>query len=570
MKTFNSKFLALVLAGGLAFTACDDDSPVTPEDNDVEITGLPATASIANLGTLGPVTVTITAGDGLDEIVVTKDGQNLETVDYDGETSATYNLSYTAVEADADKNIVFTIRAVDEDGDSETATHVLSVGAAPAATYSFRDISEDRDGVSYSQTEVSGTINQDVTFTNDKVWVLNGRVIVGAGSTLTIEEGTIIKGRAGQGALASVLLVARNAMIMAEGTAENPIVFTSYSDDINVGEFDSKNMDLVVDRGLWGGVLILGNAPISADAAEVQIEGIPVSVTEGLYGGSTSDDNSGVFKYVSIRYTGTQLSQGNELQGLTLGGVGSGTTIDNVESINSNDDGIEIFGGTVNLTNILIWGQDDDGYDIDQGWSGTIDNFVFIGGAGDHPLEIDGPEGSANGKGTLMNGSIRGVAESEFGDLRDGAQIKLMNIYFFDFKSGADLELDADGADDPNDNTKSLSNNPSNSDNYVNDVIEFSGLQFQETPNNGGTNFTLSNVFVDKFSLAPNTGNFDPNDSRTDADAKNQAAANVAKFANAQYNNMVVTSATVGADLTPFSWTLAEMKDQLAAFPTIQ
>ena len=228
----------------------------------------------------------------------------------------------------------------------------------PVDTFTITSFDETRSGVEFKQNRISGVFNRDYTLTNDVAWLLDGRVIVTEGVTLTIEPGTIVKGEAGQGALASVLLIARGAEIQANGTAANPIVFTSYLDDINVGEFASTlevdGNNGPADLGLWGGVLILGNAPIFADAAEVQIEGIPSSVTEGLYGGSDATDNSGSFTYCSIRFTGQQLGPGNELQGLTLGGVGSGTTVNHVESINSADDGVEIFGGTVNISNFIV------------------------------------------------------------------------------------------------------------------------------------------------------------------------------------------------------------------------
>ena len=179
------------------------------------------------------------------------------------------------------------------------------------------------------------------------------------------------------------------------GTAAEPIVFTSVADNIELGQTAGTNLT-EDDRGLWGGLILLGNAPVSldGDAAEAQIEGIPASDTNGLYGGSDPADDSGTVQYVSIRHGGALIGEGNEINGLTLGGVGSGTTIDNVEIVGNVDDGIEFFGGTVNATNLLVWAQGDDGLDIDQAYSGTIDNAVVVQGSiSDHGLEIDGPEG---------------------------------------------------------------------------------------------------------------------------------------------------------------------------------
>lgn len=158
--------------------------------------------------------------------------------------------------------------------------------------------------------KVVQNISANTTWTKDKVYELAGRVTVLSGATLTIEAGTIIKGQAGTGANATALLIARGGKIMAEGTETMPIIFTSVADeitpaDVAAGNFASPNLDPDIN-GLWGGVIILGKAPISAsnssgDLSEVQIEGIPTSDPNGLYGGSDAADNSGVFKYVSIR-----------------------------------------------------------------------------------------------------------------------------------------------------------------------------------------------------------------------------------------------------------------------------
>ncbi|MBT8270612.1 MAG: hypothetical protein KJO25_01070, partial [Bacteroidia bacterium] len=250
---------------------------------------------------------------------------------------------------------------------------------------------------------VSGAITSDTTWTSDNIYVLNQKVVVDAGATLTIQAGTIIKGTAGTGSLASALIVARDASINAVGTPTQPIIFTSASDNISCGETSGTNLD-ENDRGLWGGLIVLGNAPcsFSGDVSELQIEGIPADDTFGLYGGADAGDNSGVIQYVSIRHGGALIGEGNEINGLTLGGVGNGTVIDNVEVVANVDDGIEFFGGTVDASNLLVWAQGDDALDIDQAYSGTIDNAVVVlGDFSDHALEIDGPEGTTNGQFTL-------------------------------------------------------------------------------------------------------------------------------------------------------------------------
>src|SRR5690606_13383043 len=189
-------------------------------------------------------------------------------------------------------------------------------------------------------------------------------------------------------------------------------------------------------EGLWGGLMIMGKArgSFAGDVAEIQIEGIPASDTNGLYGGNDDADSSGVLKYVSIRHGGANIGEGNEINGLTLGGVGSGTVIENVEVVANQDDGIEWFGGTVSVKNALLWNSGDDAVDTDQSWAGTLDNFIIICGANtDHALEIDGPEGSYNAAHTVKNGSIKGHLNSEFADFRAGARGTFSNLYFFNF-----------------------------------------------------------------------------------------------------------------------------------------
>ncbi len=294
---------------------------------------------------------------------------------------------------------------------------------------------------------VTGAISTNTTWTNDKIYQLNQKVVVEDGVTLTINPGTIIKGSAGTGSLASALIIARGGKINAVGTAQGPIIFTSTSDNIDAGQTAGTNLTSA-DRGLWGGLIILGKAPcsFSGELEEVQIEGIPADDTFGLYGGTDPADNSGVLRYISIRHGGALIGEGNEINGLTLGGVGNGTVIDNVEVVANVDDGIEFFGGTVNASNLLVWAQGDDGLDIDQAYSGTIDNAVVVlGSTSDHALEIDGREGSATGSFTLQNVTLIGNLETsngEYADFRSRATGTVSNVYAFGFKPSSDVELD--------------------------------------------------------------------------------------------------------------------------------
>lgn len=289
---------------------------------------------------------------------------------------------------------------------------------------------------------VESNISTNTTWETGKTYVLGGRIAVTSGNTLTIEPGVIVKGEVGSGSNATALIIARGAKIDAQGTADSPIIFTTVADEIAPGEVASPNLEPNIS-GLWGGLIVLGNAKASlaGDVSEIQIEGIPPSDTNGLYGGSDDADNSGTIKFISIRHGGANIGEGNEINGLTLGGVGSGTVIENVEVIGNQDDGIEWFGGSVSVKNAIVWNAGDDALDTDQAWSGTLDNFIVVAGdETDHALEIDGPEGSYNAGHTLKNGTIIGNDISEIADFRDGARGTFENIYILNFANPADTD----------------------------------------------------------------------------------------------------------------------------------
>ncbi|WP_210466674.1 T9SS C-terminal target domain-containing protein [Rufibacter roseolus] len=199
---------------------------------------------------------------------------------------------------------------------------------------------------------LQGSITANRTLDADTVYTLKGFVYVDNNATLTIEPGTIIKGeKATQG----TLLIQRGAKIMAQGTAEKPIVFTSNQ---------AKGSRAPGD---WGGVVILGKAK-NNQSQNVQVEGGPLA----YYGGENDADNSGVFSYVRIEYAGYPLQPNKELNGLTLGSVGSGTKIDHVQVSFGGDDAFEWFGGTVNATHLVAYRNTDDMFDTDFGYSGRV------------------------------------------------------------------------------------------------------------------------------------------------------------------------------------------------------
>ena len=334
-----------------------------------------------------------------------------------GETSGTISVSFTAGSSAGAGSVTLTL--FDSEDQSASSTAVVDVQDVPTVSVAFN-------------------IDEDETWTADNIYILEGRITVLDGVTLTIEPGTIIKGNQGSGPNATALLIARGGKLNANGTANAPIIFTSIADEILPGELESPNLEPTMS-GLWGGLLILGKAPISADAEAVQIEGIPPSDLNGLYGGTDPLDNSGSITYISIRHGGANIGEGNEINGLTLGGVGSGTTIQNVEIIANQDDGIEWFGGTVNVTNALVWNTGDDAIDTDQSWGGTLDNAIIVN-PGDECFELDGPEGTMVAKHTIMNVSAYADGAEGLVDLDANSNVDMDNIYFFGLVAGQDFD----------------------------------------------------------------------------------------------------------------------------------
>lgn len=329
------------------------------------------------------------------------------------------------------------------------STLALATISLSTSCSSDDDNSTDDDGGQSNIIVKSGILTENETWTADNIYILDGRVVVDEGLTLTINPGTIIKGEEGQGTQASALVVDQGGTLIANGTANNPIIFTSVLDNIEVGQKFGTNLT-IEDAGLWGGVIVLGRAPISVsgDVQTAQIEGIPANEPYGQYGGSDPADNSGSLQYISIRHGGITIGQDNEINGLTLGGVGSGTTINHIEIVANQDDGIEWFGGTVNSSNLITWAHGDDGFDTDQAYSGTISNGVIIQTANSgSALELDGPEGSSatEDSHTIQNVTIiGGGTNSLIADARDGLLISLNNILVYDFGAEARVRINGD------------------------------------------------------------------------------------------------------------------------------
>ncbi len=284
---------------------------------------------------------------------------------------------------------------------------------------------------------------------------LDGYIFVEDGSVLNIEAGTVIKGLASPstGDVSSALIVARGGQLFAIGTEDAPIVFTAEFDDIN----DPADLN-EADKGLWGGIIILGAATVGVDGGVQNVEGIPSTEGRAEYGGTIDNDNSGVLRYISIRHGGSKLEANNEINGLTLGGVGSETEIDYIEVFANLDDGIELFGGKVDVKHAVVSFCGDDSFDYDQSWDGrgqfwfSLQNKLSNRGG-----EWDGSESAdlqPKASPVISNATFIGAGPSSENDdnndamrIRDDGAVQLWNSIVTDFAKRA-IVLDNDSEQD--------------------------------------------------------------------------------------------------------------------------
>ncbi|MCF8234329.1 MAG: hypothetical protein K9G67_05290 [Bacteroidales bacterium] len=287
------------------------------------------------------------------------------------------------------------------------------------------------------------------TWTSDNTYMLEGKVFVNEGQILTIEAGTVIRARTGQGSASTALIVARGGKIIAGGASEAPIIFTVEGDDL-------QGAVPLLSKGLWGGLIILGNAQLNIQGGEAHVEGISIDEPRALYGGDDDADNSGILQYVSIRHGGTNIGEGNEINGLTLAGVGNGTIIEHVEIISNADDGIEFFGGTVNCRNIIVAYCGDDAIDYDMGYRGKGQYWLAVEdpAVGDNLIEADGGVdpvvGTPYSIPEIYNVTFIGRGneiEDHLIEFYDNAGGKIANSVFLKQGKGVDVEYDPDRDD---------------------------------------------------------------------------------------------------------------------------
>jgi hypothetical protein len=275
---------------------------------------------------------------------------------------------------------------------------------------------------------ISGDITRNMTLKRKKTYLLQGGVFVRSGAKLTIKAGTTINCDTG-----SFLVVDKGAKIIAKGTAERPIVFTS-------AQPASQRR-----RGDWGGIIFNGNAPINVTGGVAEGEG-----GTGAYGGTDPDDNQGTMRYVRVEWAGFPISPDNELNGFAFQGAGSGGTFEFLEALNGGDDGFEWFGGTANARNIVSVGSLDDSIDWTFGWTGKV-QFAVVqqradgAGVADRGIEADNNETdfglTPRSSPQLANVTLVGDTDPEFAgstfglELRRGTAGELRNFIVMNFKN---------------------------------------------------------------------------------------------------------------------------------------
>ena len=321
---------------------------------------------------------------------------------------------------------------------------------------------EGGGGTEDTVVRLSGVYTEDLTLDADTDYLLTGATIMSGGTTLTIPAGTTIEAQAAGTSV--YLAIAQDAQIIADGTADNPIVFTSASNSPGAGD--------------WGGLILLGRAPLNS------VTGSATSTSEigNLpYGGDVVDDNSGILRYVRVEYSGGAADGQSENNGFSFYGVGNGTTVEYIQAFEGADDGVEFFGGTVNASFVVVVDAEDDSIDWTEGYSGTItDAYVLQGdGIGDEAFECDGFNTDfTNATGTFSNPTVSNVTIESLstGDstrgflLRAGTQGTFSNVEIIGKDTG--ISVDDDEAATPT------------SQNVTDDTLTFTDVTFTNVTTN--------------------------------------------------------------------------------------
>ncbi len=468
-KVFAMLAIAIVTLAGCSKE--DEVFPVPTISTSGTLAGIPG-ASIT-------VKATINAPAGIKSITVLKNGAAFDSKMMAGEKTVEYSKDYV-IEGTAGSYVNFTVQVTDNQNQVSSLVSIpVTVSVVPPKTI----------------VDVEGVIEGSVTWTADKIYRLKGYVRVGEESVygtinkigqLTIQAGTVI---IGDKATKGTLVVQRGSKLIAIGTASAPIVFTSAEGVGNRAPGD------------WGGVVLCGKAPNNLTGT-VELEG----GYKGFHGGTVADDNSGTLKYVRIEYSGIPLNPNQEINSLTMGSVGSGTTIEYVQASFGLDDSFEWFGGTVNAKYLIAYKGTDDDFDVDNGYSGNVQFGLgyrdgnLADASGSNGFEVDnnsnGDASTPFTSGTFANMSIigaKGTASSYLDfNFQNGAQLrrnnklKVYNTFITGYPTG--LYIDSQKG--------SAKTNAANGDLIVKNVV------VAGTSGWGATGFTALNANVYGFGVA--------------------------------------------------------------------
>ncbi len=277
---------------------------------------------------------------------------------------------------------------------------------------------------------LKGTITQNTHLTANNIYLLDGAVFIGGdntnSATLSIDAGTKVIATVGL----NFLVINRGSKIQANGTSAAPIIFT-YDDEANA---------TASTTGRWGGLILNGNAPVNGCAAGTTLCELEGEGSTGKYGGNNAADNSGVLNYVIVKYPGQNITETNELNGISFQGVGNGTVVTNVQVHGSSDDGVEFYGGSVNVKNLIVTSAEDDSFDWTFGWNGKVQHAIIHqrAGSGDRGIEADNNEFNHDSlprsKPTLANFTFIGKGASGRGiELRRGTGANISNFVVTNF-----------------------------------------------------------------------------------------------------------------------------------------
>lgn len=423
----------MAVSAVFVLNACKEDEGVFPApivSAGTEASGVP--------GAKVNITASISAPAGLKNLTVLRNGAPFDTKTYGGtETSDSYTKEYTIESLAAGTTVNFTVIATDSKSQvSQATTFTVKVTAVPPKEVVI----------------VKGLLTGNITWTKNKIYKLSGFVRVGgdttattatgvATGTLTIEPGTVI---IGERATKGTLIIQRGSKIIANGTAAEPIVFTS---ERGVGEREA---------GDWGGLVICGKATNNLPGGSAQLEGS----YKGWHGGTEDADNSGSLKYVRVEYAGVPINPNQEINSFTFGSVGSGTVLEYLQASYGGDDAYEWFGGTVNAKYLVSYRTLDDDFDMDNGYRGFIQFAVALRGgtnadqSGSNGFEVDNDgQGTPNEpftSPTLANVSLIGAKQSQetfistlFQNgmhLRRNNKIKVYNTFVTGFPNGVYID----------------------------------------------------------------------------------------------------------------------------------